>query len=77
MNYYQKNKMNRLAYQKEYYQQNKEEIKKYTKDYYEANKEQLKLKRKLKSKGAPQAKKSKKHTGTFTTTVMDVVLSFK
>jgi hypothetical protein len=50
MNYYQKNRDQRLTYQKNYYRENKEDIIKYTKNYYLRNKEILKQKRKEKYK---------------------------
>ena len=39
MNYYQKNRDQRLTYQKNYYRENKEDIIKYTKNYHLRNKE--------------------------------------
>ena len=45
MSYYQKNRLNRLEYQKQYYQENKQRIKEYTHNYYEKNKDTLKYKR--------------------------------
>ena len=45
LSYYQKNRLNRLTYQKQYYQENKNKIKEYTHNYYEKNKENLKYRR--------------------------------
>ena len=58
MNYYQKNRDQRLTYQKNYYRENKEDIIKYTKNYYLRNKELLKQKRKdkYKNRHRPQKK---------------------
>ena len=50
MNYYQKNRDQRLTYQKNYYRENKEDIIKYTKNYYLRNKKILKQKRNEKYK---------------------------
>ena len=58
MNYYQKNRDQRLTYQKNYYRENKDDIIKYTKNYYLRNKELLKQKRKdtYKNRHRPQKK---------------------
>lgn len=72
MSYYEKNKNDRLNYQKAYYQQNKEDIKKYTKQYYQLNKDKLKQKRKGKM---PTKKPSSE--GPVIRIDKEIILSFK
>ena len=57
MNYYQKNREQRLTYQKNYYRENKEDIIKYTINYFLSDKELLKQKRKDKYKNRHRPKK--------------------
>ena len=72
MNYYEKNKLVRLNYQKAYYRENTEEIKRYTKEYYELNKIQMKEKR----KGNLQMKRKPKENGILYVTYEQRTLSF-
>jgi hypothetical protein len=72
MNYYAKNKLVRLNYQKSYYQDNKEDIKKYTKEYYELNKIQMKQKQ----KGSFPVKRKPKENGMLFVTYTEVTMRF-
>jgi hypothetical protein len=72
MTYYEKNKLDRLNYQKAYYRENTEEIKKYTKEYYELNKIQMKQKR----KGTVPMKRKAKENGMLSIIYTEVTMSF-
>ena len=72
MTYYEKNKLDRLNYQKAYYRENTEEIKKYTKSYYELNKIQMKQKR----KGNIPMKRKPKENGMLTVSYTEVTINF-
>jgi hypothetical protein len=75
MNYYQKNRDQRLTYQKNYYRENKDIIIQYTKSYFLKNKDILKQKRKDKYKNT-----HRQHKKTDVLKMMvhnkDIILTF-